>query len=275
METKKLESLLEVVKEKCGNDISIFEDSFLIRLIQIKAAEANKSEPDFLRWLEGHHDECQIFLDSLKITYSEFFRNLYSYEIIQNVVLPDLYKRNTVEKKITTKLWSAACGAGQEVYSLSIIFQEFNSKNKNSFKYHITGTDIAESEIIKANFGNYHTLALKNVNMGRITEFFTKHRQFYTIRNRLKEHTFFSVFDLLDSQHNYPPESLFGDFDLIVCANVLYYYKPEIRNIILKKLVNNLKTGGYLVVDPVEREYLQTVNFKEIIQDSCIFQKLN
>jgi chemotaxis methyl-accepting protein methylase len=64
----------------------------------------------------------------------------------------------------------------------------------------------------------------------------------------------FSIYDLLDEHSSCPQASLFGDFDLIFCCNVLFYYRADIRQRILAKISRALAPGGYLVTDEVERE---------------------
>ncbi|MCX6307979.1 MAG: hypothetical protein NTY32_03790, partial [Bacteroidia bacterium] len=71
-----------------------------------------------------------------------------------------------------------------------------------------------------------------------------------------------------------PPESIFGDFDLIVCANLLFYYKPEYQNAILEKAVKALSKGGYLVTGEVERPLLIRNFFKEAYPFSAIYHHL-
>ena len=56
----------------------------------------------------------------------------------------------------------------------------------------------------------------------------------------LKDRVSFSVYDLLDESSSCPPASIYGEFDLTVCSNLLFYYRPELRQWvdILKVLYN-------------------------------------
>ena len=44
-------------------------------------------------------------------------------------------------------------------------------------------------------------------------------------------------------------------FQLIFCRNLLYYLHPDKRENLLKKLVDNLETGGWLVLGITETGY--------------------
>ena len=49
------------------------------------------------------------------------------------------------------------------------------------------------------------------------------------------------------------------DFDLIVCRNVVIYFKKEIKDEIFQKFSNSLKKGGMLFVGATESIY----NYKD------------
>jgi len=82
------------------------------------------------------------------------------------------------------------------------------------------------------------------------------------------------VFDLFDEQLLCPPGCIFGDFDLVLCSNLLFYYKDEYRKSILERIGKCMKSGGYLVTGEVERDILLCHNFREVFPQSAIFQKM-
>ncbi|NCB74522.1 MAG: hypothetical protein EOM51_07255 [Clostridia bacterium] len=63
----------------------------------------------------------------------------------------------------------------------------------------------------------------------------------------------FSTYDLLDKSTSSPQESIFGNFDLVICSNLLFYYQEKYQRFILKKLINSLDESGYLVTGEAER----------------------
>jgi chemotaxis methyl-accepting protein methylase len=83
----------------------------------------------------------------------------------------------------------------------------------------------------------------------------------------------FSFFDLLSDQGACPASSIYGNFDLVLCCNLLFYYKPEFRTRILEKLSNTLAPGGFLVTGETEREILLKNGYREYIEFSSIFLK--
>jgi chemotaxis methyl-accepting protein methylase len=129
-------------------------------------------------------------------------------------------------------------------------------------------------QVNKAVEGRYSANALDNVSLKRANQWFTKHGDVYTVKQDMKKRIDFSVFDLCNEQLVCPPASIFGDFDLVVCANLLFYYKPEYQKIIVEKAGNCLTNGGYLITGETERDIVLGYNFREVFPQSAIFQKI-
>ncbi|MEI6435258.1 MAG: CheR family methyltransferase, partial [Bacteroidota bacterium] len=83
----------------------------------------------------------------------------------------------------------------------------------------------------------------------------------------------FIDYDLLSETEYCPPECIYGDFDLVICSNVLFYYKPLIRDRILGKITRCLKMGGFLITGEAERELIPPKIFSEMYPPSAIFSK--
>jgi len=57
---------------------------------------------------------------------------------------------------------------------------------------------------------------------------------------------------MLDKKTYAPPESVFGNFDLILCRNLLIYFQTEHQAIIFEKLFRALTVNGYLILGEAE-----------------------
>ena len=126
--------------------------------------------------------------------------------------------------------------------------------------YRIFATDQCEAQIEEARNGTYSVAALNNMNLKRVSQWFTKRGDTYSVKQELKKNIDFSVFDLFSEQFSSPPSSIFGDFDLVICANLLFYYRPEFQKVIVAKTGSSLANNGYLVVGETERDILQKHN---------------
>lgn len=265
-----------ILLQSQGIDISKYDVSFLNKSLQKRITETHcTTAEEYYTFLEQNKNEGEIFQKLLHNNYSEFFRNPLTFSLLERIILPSLIlkKKNTKNKEI--RIWSAACAAGQEAYSLAMLLEELKNGNVNNYNYRIFATDQCESQINEARKGIYSAAELNSLNMKRVKQWFTKNADSFTIKPELKENIDFSVFDLLSEQLSAPPASIFGDFDLVICANLLFYYKPEYRKIILEKATNCLANGGFIAVGEAERDILIKDNYIEAFPQSAIFQNKN
>ena len=274
IKSQELQQELISLMAKCGNDISKYDITFLNKSLQKRITETHcTTAVEYYTFLEQNNSEGEIFKNLLRNNYSEFFRNPLTFSLLERIILPSLIlkKKNTKNNEI--RIWSAACAAGQEAYSLAMLLEELKNGNVNNYNYRIFATDQCESQINEARKGIYSAAELNNLNMKRVKQWFTKNADTFTIKPELKENVDFSVFDLLSEQLSAPPASIFGDFDLVICANLLFYYKPEYRKIILEKATNCMANGGFIAVGEAERDILINDNYFEAFPQSGIFQK--
>jgi chemotaxis protein methyltransferase CheR len=270
-----LEKLNSICKKYFDIDMSKYDDSFVSKIISGRMMQTNtNNETEYLNYVEINGDECRILCDSLLISHSEFFRMPYSYEVLQNGVFPEMSFRQMNKKERSLRIWSMACAAGQEVYSLSVLLQEFNTKNKNKIKYGILGTDISKRQVQLARKAEYDSFSLRNVSMGRLNDFFDIFESGYKVKPMIKDNVNFATFDLLSEKNKFPPESIFGGFDIIICANILYYYRPEYQKVIVNRILQSLNKDGYLITDPSERKLVGEYGFRELVKDSCVFYRM-
>ncbi len=254
-------------------DVSKYDETFVAKSIRQRMEEEHcNSIGEYFDLVEKCKQEEINLLDSLQISYSLFFRNSFTFSVLETHILPTLIQRNKEQNRKELRIWSAACAAGQEAYSLAILLEEYNATHSEKINYRIFATDQSEIQLQKARKGQYDFSALGHVSLKSAKTFFTKKENIYSVRKVLKNNIDFSAFNLFDEQLSSPPSSVFGDFDLVVCANLLFYYKPPFRKIILKKIKQNLSAGGYLVTGETEREILLQHGFLEVFPQSAIFR---
>jgi chemotaxis protein methyltransferase CheR len=265
--------ITEQLFQSHGIDISKYDDDFIEKSIIRRIQQKNyATEEDYLSFFEENEIEGDLFLDSLFISYSEFFRNSLTFAVLENIVLPSILLKNSNQKK-EIRIWSAACAAGQETYSLSMLLNEHKSAEGKMINFRIFATDYSEAQVKLAQEGQFSSTALSNLNLKRAAQWFKKRGESYTVKTELKERIDFSVFDLLCEDYSCPPNSIYGDFDLVLCSNLLFYYKPEYRKKIIDKASHCLAKGGYVITGETEREIMMRYNFEEVYPHSCIFRK--
>ena len=266
--------ILRIFLQSYGLDVSRYDVSFLNKSLQKRMTETHcESEETYCHLLEQNYNEGELFFDSLHNSYTEFFRNPLTFAVLERIILPSLMLKKKISKNKEIRIWSAACAAGQEAYSLAMLLEEIKNGNDENLNYRIFATDQSETQVNQSRKGTYSAAELNNLNMKRVKQWFTKQADSYSVKPELKQNIDFSVFDLFSEHLSAPPASIFGDFDLIICANLLFYYKPEFQKVIVEKTGNCLANNAYLVVGETERDILMKQNYLEVFPQSGIFQK--
>lgn len=267
------------VKEACGilgiNAVR-HEVSFVKKMLQKRMAKTNcLSIEAYLEFLHNNKVEEQALESLLQNSYSEFFRNPLTYSVLEKIVFPSLLVEKRQKGK-ELRIWSAACASGQEPYSIAMLLEESECRKDVPVRYRIFATDKSKVQIKKAEHGMFSTLGVGHLSMKRLLRWFDgklsdNRERHYVIKNEIKRNIDFSVFDLFEAHANVPPSSIFGDFDLVFCTNLLFYYKPAYQKIIIDRIANSMTSNGLLIVGESERELLKQQGFTEIFYQSGIF----
>lgn len=268
-----LQEIIQVMNKTHGFDVSIYDETFLQKSIVSRCKTTDWDElSDYLLFLSANRLEAENLVKCLCITYTDFFRNALAFANLEHWILPKLLKDKSPGSEI--RVWSAGCSSGQEAYSIAILLSKLHHPQGQSVNFRIFGTDISQISITQAIEGEYKEEAMQNIPLKHIKEFFAKNGDTFKIISKLKQHISFSIYDLLDNQSNNPPESIFGDYDLIFCSNLLYYYRSEQQQFVLRKIFHALAEQGYLVMGETERYIMKKTGGLQIVAPpATIYQK--
>ncbi len=270
-----LKDISTLLFETYGADVSRYDDSFLeMSVAKRQSVTGCYSVRDYHNHLKNTKSEADSFVDSLTISFSEFFRNPLTYAYIEQMVLPLLIEQKKQENNKEIRIWSAACASGQEAYSIAMLWDEVSLAAKSTIACRIFATDSNTEEIATAQKGIYQRATLQKTTLHRVQTYFNRRNDIFSIVPELKQQVDFSTFNLLDEQLVSPQASIYGDFDVIFCCNLLFYYKPEFRNLILDKISRNLKADGFLITGETEREIVKENNYREVFVNSAIFKRI-
>ena len=163
--------------------------------------------------------------------------------------------------------------------SLNITYSEFfrnqlTANRKSRISFRIFATDVSNEALETARAGVYPLTAVENVRLKYYRRYFTEQKETCIVNEGLKRFIDFSAHNLLDSQSHSPAPSIYGDFDLILCCNLLYYYRSKMQLSILEKLQRALSPFAYLVSGEVEQNIVEKNNgFLPLVWPAAIFQK--
>jgi len=164
---------------------------------------------------------AQEVIEALLNNETYFFRDRAMFDHLNMRVLPGLQEQRMASRKIS--IWSVGCSTGQEALSLAMLFAESKARWAD-WTIDILGTDVSSSVIDKARMGRYtHFEVQRGLGVSQMLSFFEETAQGWQARDNLLRLIRFERHNLLDI----PPNP--GEFDIILCRNVLLYFDAETR----------------------------------------------
>ena len=269
-----MDAVTEKLRQIRGLDVDAYDRAFLAKSFEKgRLVAGGGTAADYLTRLSQDRAEAESFLRSLRVTYSEFFRNPLACALLEQVILPSLVESaGTAGREI--RVWSAGCAAGQEAWSVAMVLHELAKARAHPVSFRIFATDISDEALALARRGVYDLADVRNVRVKHFERFFTATSQRCEIIPALRDHVDFSAHDLLDERTTSPSASVYGDFDLVLCSNVLLYYRPETQQRILGRLVGAARAGGWVVTGEAERDIVaHHPLLGQVAPPATVFQK--
>lgn len=190
----------------------------------------------------GQEKELYNFLSVVTTNKTDFFREPVHFDFLAKEVLPEL----TARGQNNIKVWSAACSSGEELYTISIVLNEYREKNP-VFNFSILGSDISENVIDKAIHGVYPEKITEVIPLNLKRKYFlkSKDRSLHMVRvsPQLQKNISLKYLNLMD-----PFYDITEMYDVIFCRNVLIYFDRETQEKVINKLCRHLAIGGYLFI---------------------------
>lgn len=276
LKVPEVDEAVTFISQKLGFDVSVYDETFLKKSLEKRLTRTScVTLSAYLDYLSDNEEEAKAFSSSLNITYSEFFRGALAFAILEKMILPALMgeKRSGASE---IRIWSAGCAGGQEAYSVAMILNELAGEKDPEIPFRIFATDISEESLEIARRGIYDSKSVQNVTLRYLLKYFDQRAELYVIDPKLRERIEFSQYDLLHDSSCCPPASIFGNFDLVICSNVLFYYSHDLRKFILNKIGRSLTQSGYLLTTEAERGIVQQAEaFRAISVPATFFQRFD
>jgi chemotaxis protein methyltransferase CheR len=178
--------------------------------------------------------------EALTVNDSAFFRDRGVFDTFRDAVLPDLVNRQAGEKHL--RIWSAACAAGQEPYSIAMLLEDAGLRAAG-WTIDLIATDISGEMIARAGKGLYSPFEIqRGLSEKRLAANFESEGRAFRIDERLRRMVTFRTLNLLDS---------FGSLwetDIVFCRNVLMYFDQKTRAAVLDKISDILAPAGVLLI---------------------------
>ena len=162
------------------------------------------------------------------------------------------------------------CATGEEPYSLMMYIDKYMADKNEQCYLAVTASDISHDALAVGKKALYHQNRFTNVPAEYIESYLEEaDNDHYLVSESLRKRICFNRLNLV----NIDTTSV-GQMDIIICQNVLIYFKRETRLRILNQLVNHLVPGGLLILGAGEITDWNNTEIKSIPYDGVLaFQK--
>jgi chemotaxis protein methyltransferase CheR len=236
-----------------------------MRLLQIKEFA------QYLQVLNNQVNEYELLISELTIGETYFFREKSIFSALETKVLPQIIQANSHSRKI--RIWSAGCATGEELYSISILMQNRFSEELKGWDVTLLGTDINRKFLNSANEGKYRRWSFREVDESLVEDCFERDGEYFILKPRYRTGICFQYHNLVSNPFPSILDNL-GNFDLVMCRNVMIYFDKSVLQKIIQGFQRSLKEGGYLVVGHAEHMGAMFKEFQILKTDAgIIYQK--
>ncbi len=267
-QTGSIELFLNALKSDFQIDLFPYAELSLSRRLRRFAERVYADSPEeLLRFLKTNPHLLEHFLNELPVRVTEMFRDPDFWRDIKYSVIPGLPTQDL-------KIWCAGCSTGEEAWSLAILLN--SSALLDKVKTFIA-TDIHQPSLQAAKSGKLtgpkFKIGLDNLDQIPLdlplkNEVSPLPTGLVQLPDYVLNAIEFKQGDLVNK-----PEA--GSFDMIICRNLLIYFKKETQAKIVDGFYHLLNTGGYLCLGA--RESLiyssKAVGFEVISKENKIFKK--
>jgi len=184
-------------------------------------------------------EERQQLINAVTINETYFFREEHQFAALANTILPELARTRIPGDRI--RIWSMPCATGEEAYSIAIWLLEFWPL-VDAYNIEIVGSDIDTAALAAAREGDYGERAVARMPEELRAAYFERDERHYRLIADLRESVHFAYANLIDASSM----AAQGQFDVILCRNLLIYFDEAGRQVAADNLHGALRRDGYL-----------------------------
>lgn len=249
METRKRQDLelnlfVQALQQCHGYDFSQYAPASFKRRVQGLVDHFGLANISQLTERVVHRDDLvPDVIARLSVPVSDMFRDPPVFACLRREVLPILASYPHIN------IWQAGCAHGEEVYSLAILLTEAGLYERAR----IYATDISAHALEVAREGIYAARNLQDwaANYlqagGRrtLSDYFHARYGHLKLDESLRRNVVFAA-------HNLAADAVFCEAQLILCRNVLIYFRPPLQQRAIALFRESLVRGGYLCLGTKE-----------------------
>jgi chemotaxis protein methyltransferase CheR len=226
------ESIRVLVRDTCGIHLQqgkrALVSSRLERLVRQYRLDSFAAYIEFVSQRRSA-PEFTEFIDTLTTNHSSFWREPEHFDFLRTEVFA---------KNPRAVIWSAACATGEEPYTVAMC-----ALADGVPQCRVAASDISQTALNTARRGEYDDPRLATLPGGWAQRFFRPGSVpgMKSVQPEVRSLVAFATVNLLQ------PFRQVGQFDAILCRNVMIYFDQPTREHLVSRLAEQLHPGGYLL----------------------------
>ncbi|KQV85349.1 chemotaxis protein CheR [Massilia sp. Root351] len=209
---------------------------------------------------------CRALVEEVTVNVSDMFRDPPFFKALREDVLPHL------RTYPHARIWVAGCSGGEEVLSLAILLREEGMARQ----CRIYATDLNEAVLERARQGMFELR-----DMQRYTKNYqqaggsTAFSDYYVARYGRALFDPELLRNVVFAAHNLATDADFSEMQLILCRNVMIYFKPALKERLLSLFDGCLTPGGFLCLGSKETLEQRAIapRYREVAAPTRIYRK--
>ncbi len=250
-EQQTLAQITALLRQRGGNDFSLYKSSTLLRRIERRMAmQGMPAMADYEQHLRNHPQELDLLFKEMLIGVTQFFRDPEIWEALRTQWLPGLLARHP--RGLRVRAWVPACSTGEEAYTLAMVFSDVvaalasgATPSQGRYTLQVYATDLDPDAVDKARKGLYPKTIAGDLGPDRLARYFVEDEAGYRVAKIVRDCVIFAPQNVIQD----PP---FTKLDLLSCRNLLIYFRPELQAKLLPLFHYALNPCGLLVLGNAE-----------------------
>jgi chemotaxis protein methyltransferase CheR len=185
---------------------------------------------------EGDPETIAALLTAVSIGETYFFRHPDHFSVIATELAPRFRR----DGRMPVRAWSAGCSTGEEAYAVAACLRA----SLGDVPFDVLGTDVVERSVVTAREGSYGDWSVRDSGP-QLWPVVSREGSRWQVSPELAQHVRFEVHNLLA-----PPP--LGNFDVVLCRNVMVYFTPEAQAAVIRSFASVIRPGGAMLLGSLD-----------------------
>ncbi len=189
----------------------------------------------FLRYDAGGEAELVELAEALVVNETYFFREQDSLRVLCDTLITPMVKSG-----VRPRIWSAACSTGEEPLTLAMLLDERDLLGR----VELMASDISHRALERARSGQFRGRSFRALPPSAHQRWFRGTQESAAIDPRILASVRWQRINLLEEN----TIAALGKFDVVLCRNLLIYFRDAVATGVVGHLTAALRPGGLLLV---------------------------